>query len=1003
MKNKKQKACCLFLVLCTIVVWGQNNDIPELPRPIPPTPQAAQFIRYGEIPVGHTTGVPQIEVPIYTLSTGWIDIPISISYHASGFRPREIPISVGLGWVLNAGGMISRAIEVLPDFEALPDDMPVKSEADIWGMKTGTYQPVGVYWFNSIWCWENLILNPQQNHSQIDTRSDRYSYNFLGNAGIARYNVNTKKLIPVPYAPLIINRIAIDHYVITDAKGIKYEFTVPEKTSYQISDHTFFPATSTGWHLSKISYPGMENDPVVFSYKNAEGYGEVISSRTISILKEFTTGSNFTCEQCGGCPGDSQKCPKQWTTNSSLNSIFYSYDSQIITSIKWKNVSIEFNYSDDRQDKRKERLTTIVVKHGNNIVRQAVIDNNDYFGSKPKSLRLKLNSISLYGNNTATNGEVYSFNYNYSSGVPEYGKIGGEDLWGYFNNSNDHLIPIEIAQHLKNTYPSAWLNPSIYPDRKPNEAATKTCVLEEIVYPTKGKTRFEYEINRIPGFYVNIGDSLSDMVGGLRLKKRINYSETGTVLDIKEYRYEGYGTMPLSYDMFIGELQTKESYGMHEHFLARLCADVTYKIATSSSMLSLTGWSASPVFYNKVIEYNGENAIFSGKTEYFYTAHNFPDDIPSVCKQTFSPWYFSVYNDCDKGHIKELLDSIKIYNQSEAIVRKTANTYQFYNIPYIPTGVHVKQLRLFPNGFDPWMAQAIVSSSCNEQSYYQNYFLGNIVAVNTYAKQEIHLLQSTTDTEYVNGAPAISKTSSYVYDTKDDKPILFTPFLVIQENSDGETWVSKSVFPYDDAYKNTAPYNIMVGKNMLDFPVEVKTGKGIKIINKQPINQRFTTYKQVADMILPDAISIKYTGDTPVEQRITYHEYDVYGNPVYISKDNAERVVYLWAYRGQYPVAEIVNAAYDEVENILGATLISRLASEDEPASNDLAAVNNLRNSLPNALVTTYTYKPLIGKATVTDPNNITVYYEYDDLGRLKTIKDQHNNILQQNEYHYKQ
>jgi YD repeat-containing protein len=57
---------------------------------------------------------------------------------------------------------------------------------------------------------------------------------------------------------------------------------------------------------------------------------------------------------------------------------------------------------------------------------------------------------------------------------------------------------------------------------------------------------------------------------------------------------------------------------------------------------------------------------------------------------------------------------------------------------------------------------------------------------------------------------------------------------------------------------------------------------------------------------------------------------------------------------------------------------------------------------LPGALVTTYTYSPLFGITSETDPSGKITYYEYDGLGRLKLIRDQNNNILKKFDYKYR-
>lgn len=56
-----------------------------------------------------------------------------------------------------------------------------------------------------------------------------------------------------------------------------------------------------------------------------------------------------------------------------------------------------------------------------------------------------------------------------------------------------------------------------------------------------------------------------------------------------------------------------------------------------------------------------------------------------------------------------------------------------------------------------------------------------------------------------------------------------------------------------------------------------------------------------------------------------------------------------------------------------------------------------------DAQMTTYTYGPLVGMTSATDLNNVTIYYEYDALGRLQHIRDQDGNILKSYKYHYRQ
>src|SRR5687768_5546194 len=68
------------------------------PDIIPPSPEAFNFTRHGNIPIGLFTGTAQYGVPVYTISSGKLTHAISLNYATNGIKVDEIPSRVGLGW-----------------------------------------------------------------------------------------------------------------------------------------------------------------------------------------------------------------------------------------------------------------------------------------------------------------------------------------------------------------------------------------------------------------------------------------------------------------------------------------------------------------------------------------------------------------------------------------------------------------------------------------------------------------------------------------------------------------------------------------------------------------------------------------------------------------------------------------------------------------------------------------------------------------------------------------
>ncbi len=136
--------------------------------------------------------------------------------------------------------------------------------------------------------------------------------------------------------------------------------------------------------------------------------------------------------------------------------------------------------------------------------------------------------------------------------------------------------------------------------------------------------------------------------------------------------------------------------------------------------------------------------------------------------------------------------------------------------------------------------------------------------------------------------------------------------------------------------------------------------------------------------------------------KLNYERYDERGNALQVRGVDNIPVAVLWSYNKTRKVAVVTGATYDEVAAALGGSDAAQQLADEYFEDDELRRrLQTLRDNLPAAMVTTYTHNTSYGITSETDPNGITTYYEYDDFGRLKTVRDYEGNVLKEHEYRY--
>ncbi len=108
---------------------------------------------------------------------------------------------------------------------------------------------------------------------------------------------------------------------------------------------------------------------------------------------------------------------------------------------------------------------------------------------------------------------------------------------------------------------------------------------------------------------------------------------------------------------------------------------------------------------------------------------------------------------------------------------------------------------------------------------------------------------------------------------------------------------------------------------------------------------------------------------------------------------------YIYGYGNKRLVAKIKGATYSEAIALLNTSVISNPDNDNQL----ITELQKLRDGLPEAYVTSYTYHLGVGMTSKTDIRGRTNKYVYDDFYRLSHIVNHEGHILKKNEYTYRE
>ncbi|WP_261511533.1 DUF5977 domain-containing protein [Chryseobacterium paludis] len=858
------------------------------------------------------TGRPLFNISLFHFDdASRLSCDITLNYSGgNGIRVNQTPTTVGLGWELISGGVITRRANGLPDDQTggIYDGDRIGTGHITSGLSTLSPAPLkGAYL--------PLLPNGTDPHYYkpdstvlADGEQDNFIFQFGGRSG--SFVINREgEIYPLDKTKLRIEKIEknlvpdhivtrIKSFIITDENGVRYKFDPGEisniityENGNKLMDGTRALITQryktssysviNSWVLTEISDP-FSGSKITFTY----------SDYNVEYLQS-NEGIYSTTRVDGVDQAALQFIQSKFAgTKKRLTAI----------NLPGAKTEVKLVYSDSELvDLPGERALAQLQVLREGIQTSGYQFNYQYYfkdsvrafnysfnAAELPYARLCLKSVQKMGLFKMTE-PPYEFSYLYKSSVTPATMparvLGGQDYWGYFNGDTN----FGDFSNVSHTYSSVKALVSDINRRPSSYDIPSIGLLKQIIYPGGGKLLYEYE-NNTALFGVS-----SVLSGGVRVKRTtlIDMVDTSKKM-IRDYRYvktdggsSGWGyeapryddslstyyvIPPSQYPGTVGSLSysvatttmndiisnqltsfTSISGSFAWNMFAGIAITIIIDLFTpppSTKVMTVTSYqkfSAHPAKANELPHMYKRVEVFEGAAT---------DNIGKIVYEFTSPDDFPLFVPVQQPPFSAiprclpweygLLKRKVELSQSNKPVSEIVNNYSLVTGDDGPGKGNIK-----------WKATQMLV--CPENLFSSYYGSGSRMMGDGYvAKIGRALINTSTEKKYDTTGAFVQSVTSYNYDSS-----TFNPIQISAVNSTGDT-VQKRIY-YQDDYNptNSIAVKVMRDANMVNIPIAQETWL-LNSSGRRLTDASITDFRFLANGDIKGIHNLSFQNDSPI-------------------------------------------------------------------------------------------------------------------------------------------